>query len=155
LTTGHNKKIHFFITDVTKDPKKEDKNGITQQQYLKAMMDSLDKWKVIKNSTDGVYYIVTKSDKLSNDISLRKELAVKHLEKNYKVFIETMKTRLRENKLPDELHVIPFSLGDIFFNEICLYDDSSAYEIIKILQSKTAKKNKGGLFNWIKKFFNN
>jgi len=151
---GPNKKIHFFITDVTKDPTKTDNKGITQQQHLKMMMDFLDEQKVIKNTTDGVYIIATKSDHLSDDKSQRKDLAIDHLSKNYSAFIKSMKKTLKENKIPDEIYVIPFSLGDIYFNNLCLYDDSSSLEIIEILKNKTNKKNNGGWLNWIKNLFN-
>lgn len=152
---GPNKKIHFFITDVTKDPTKPDQYDITQQQYLQDMMSFLDEQKVIKNTTDGVYFIATKSDTLSLDKSLWKKLAIEHLSRDYKAFINSMKSTLKKNGLPDDIYVIPFSLGDIYFNKLCIYDNSSALEIIDILKNKTNKKNNGGFINWIKKSFNN
>lgn len=152
---GPNKKIHFFIIDISKDPTKPDRDGITQQQYLHAMAKFLDNEKVFRNTTDGVFIVTTKSDVLSEDPSLRKDLAIKHLNNNYKSFSNSLKSILKNNKLPESLNVIPFTLGEVYFNTLCCFDNSSSNEIIELLKKKTSKENGGGIIKWIKEIFNN
>lgn len=152
--SSNNKKIHFFIIDVTRDPRKKDKHGITQKQYLIAMERFLDKSKIFKNTTDGVYIITTKSDKLSEYPEERKEIAIQHLKTEYNAFVEALKRSLKNNKLSNGLDLIPFSLGKVYFNDLCYFDNTNSIEILKIFKEKTSKKRTISLINKLKDIFN-
>ena len=152
---GPNKKFHFFIIDITKDPTKPDNENVTQQQYLRSMTNYLDTNKIFKNTTDGVYIITTKSDVLSENQSERKDLAIRHLNEHYLSFINSLKDLLKKNNLSDALNVIPFSLGEVYFNELCYFDDTKSHEVIELLKLKTSKQVKNSLFNRFKNSFNN
>jgi hypothetical protein len=152
--SSNNKKIHFFIIDVTRDPKKPDKDGITQQQYLRAMESFLNTSKIFKNTTDGVYIITTKSDKLSDNPEDRKAIAIQHLKSEYNAFVEALKRSLKSNKLSNRLDLIPFSLGKVYFNDLCYFDNTNSVEIINILKEKTGKKRTITILNKIIDFLN-
>ena len=141
---GPNKKIHFFIIDITKDPNKPDNYNTTQQQYLRSLTTYLNSNNVLKHRTDGVYIITTKSDVLSKNESERMDLAIHHLTENYQSFIQSLKSLLVDNgllnKISDKLPLIPFSLGDVYFNELCYFDDTMSKEVIDLLKKKTSKK---------------
>jgi hypothetical protein len=151
---GGNKKIHFFIFDITNDPTKPDNENVTQQQFLRSMTNYLDKNNIFKNTTDGVYIITTKSDVLCENSENRKELAISHLNENYKSFINSLKGLLKKNRLSDTLHVIPFSLGEVYFNELCYFDDSKSREVIELLKSKTSKKTEPTIWSKLKSYLN-
>lgn len=154
---GENKKIHFFVIDVTVDPRKPIKGDtLTQQQYLNAMSLFLSNNNILRNSAEGVFIIATKSDKLSSDFSIARTEVSSHLETYYPALIKRLKDAIKDNKIGDgkKVEIIPFSLGQVYFNDLCYFDDTSSKNIIKVLQNKTRKRKKSGLKDKLFNFFN-
>lgn len=152
LQSKDNPKFHFFVIDV--DNNKQDKDGFTQMDYLQNAALFFKSKDIFNKKTAGIYILVTKSDLLSNEKSERTESAVEKLKKNYINLINSLKSIAYQHKLinkqTDMLQVIPFTLGDVYLQDKCLFDPEMSNEVIKILQQNVAKtyvKRKSGWLN--------
>lgn len=153
LSSTSNKKYHFFIIDVTND--KVDKNGLTQMDYLADAATFFNDNDIFGKNTAGINIIVTKSDLLADNQEDRDREAIILLKKNYINFVESLRTIAYKNKLIPKkdtmLDVHPFSIGSVFFKNLCIFDSSSANDIISVLQNNIAKSSEG---NIVKEFLN-
>lgn len=145
---GTNKKVHFFVIDLSKDPMQRDDIGMCQDDYLTAAQQYFSQNEVFKKSTDAIYIVATKSDLFDCSESERTEKATSFLKQNYPSFVEGLKRVCEKNGINDngKLHVIPFSLGEVYFNKICQFNSNSSGKIVEVLQNKTAKLDKKGFF---------
>lgn len=151
--SGPNRKVHFFVIDLSKSTSETDDLGLTQANYLEAAKEYFSKENMFNKTTDAIYIIATKSDLLDTDRTRRSEKAKAHLTKNYPAFVNVLKDVCRNLNINGrELRFIPFSLGDVFFNRICEFDNHSSNEIIEVLQKHTARNRRSNGFT---DFFNN
>ena len=150
---GPNRKIHFFVFDLSKDPRKKDDHGLCQDDYLNAAQTYFKQNNIFKNYTDAIYIIATKSDLLDPRHDKRIEKAATHLKENYPSFVDVLKDACKRYKINDNNHlrVLPFSLGDVYFNYICKFNSLSSSEIITILKNKTGVLQGKSILN---EFFN-
>jgi len=132
--SGTNRKIHFFFIDYDKGNKK-DANDYTQGDYLAAASRFFKNNDVFGKTADAVYIILTKSDLMPCPKTERVEHAKKHLiDNNFSAFINTLKDLCVQYSInAGKLTIEPFSLGEVYFQQICYFDKSSALSIIDIL----------------------
>lgn len=142
---GNNRKIHFFFIDYDNE-NKPDANGYTQSNYLQAASTYFSKPenKVFGRSTDAVYIVLTKSDLMPCSKEDWVVNAKEHLSKqNFSSFINTLKDTCKKNSInAGKLTVEPFSLGKVYFQQICDFDESSAIKILDILIDRIAPNKK-------------
>jgi hypothetical protein len=149
-----NRKIHFFFIDYARE-NISDNTGIKQSDYLAAASTYFDDNKVFAKTADAIYLVLTKSDLLrdENDNFIpqenRADYAEKYLEENnYKAFKNTMKSICEKHSINGGfLTVQPFSLGKVYFKEICDFEGSSASELLQILLNRIPKTRKSILLN--------
>ncbi|MDR2556713.1 MAG: hypothetical protein LBC49_03255, partial [Bacteroidales bacterium] len=150
--SGNNRKIHFFFIDYDKENKR-DANGYTQSDYLEAASTYFSKpeHKVFGKSTDAVYVVLTKSDLMPCSKDERVAKAKEHLNnENFLSFINTLKDNCKKHSInAGKLTVEPFSLGKVYFKQICDFENSAATKIIDILIDRIApgKKSILDVFN--------
>ena len=154
--SSNNRKIHFFFIDYDRE-NRPDGNGLTQSNYLEAASTYFNNNKVFGNSTDAIYVVLTKSDllidengnKVNNENRL--EYAKRHLNsENYISFINTLKTICKKHSInAGKLTVEPFSLGKVYFQDICNFDGSTADNIVQILMDRipVSRKSFFDVFN--------
>lgn len=150
----NNRKIHFFFIDYNRENKPDD-IGLTQSDYLAAASTYFKNNKVFGKSTDAIFVILTKSDLLKDEegnsvhINKRVEYAKKYLKKNnYNAFLNTLKDNCKKYSInAGKLTVTPFSLGKVYFQQICDFDGSSATEIVEILMDRVPVSKKSILDN--------
>jgi hypothetical protein len=148
---GPNRKLHFFIIDISKDPTEFDANGISQYDYLNATGRYLEKKGIFNKTTDAIYIIATKSDLLLYDDFQRGDKVVEFLKNHYAGFVNLLKEICRKYRINDDkLNVLPFSIGQVYFNSICKFNSKSSENIIRILQNDTAIYRKNSILD----FFN-
>ncbi|MBY0244621.1 MAG: hypothetical protein K2Q03_04105 [Sphingobacteriaceae bacterium] len=153
---SNNRKIHFFFIDYNKE-NRPDGNGVTQSDYLAAAATYFENNNVFNKSTDAIYIVLTKSDLMLDqdgnaidDYNQRVNFAKTYLQENYKSFINTIKNSCKKYSINGgKLEVEPFSLGKVYFKEICDFDGTSAKKIVKILLERIAgsKKSILDIFN--------
>lgn len=142
---NNNRKIHFFFVDYNRE-NKPDGNGLTQSDYLSGTSTYFKNNKIFGKSTDAIFVVLTKCDLLrdesGNCVSYEKrvEYAKKYLNEennNYKSFINTLKDICKKESInAGVLTVQPFSLGKVYFQQICDFDGRSASEIVEILMDR-------------------
>lgn len=142
---GGNRKIHFFFIDFEKE-NDIDADGYSQGNYLAAASAFFKNNDIFSKSTDAIYLVITKSDLMPNARTYleRVEYAKKHLQdKNFSSFVNTLKYRCNQHSInAGKLTVEPFSLGKVYFQQICDFDNTSATKIIDILIERIAPNKK-------------
>ena len=151
-----NRKIHFFFVDYTKDDKPDD-DGITQSSYLSAASTYFENNSVFNKTTDAIYIVLTKSDLMLdqngnpiNDYNQRVDCAKTFLQNNYLAFINSIKTSCKKYSINGgKVEVEPFSLGKVYFKQICDFDGTAAEKLVEILMERIAgtKKSILDIFN--------
>jgi hypothetical protein len=154
---SNNRKIHFFFIDYDRE-NRPDSSGLKQSDYLAAASTYFKNNAVFGKTTDAIYVVLTKSDLLLDENGRpltryddRVDYAIKYLnDQNYKAFINTLKDNCRKYSInAGKLTVEPFSLGEVYFKQICNFDGSSAANILEILMERIAgaKKSILDIFN--------
>lgn len=152
---SNNRKIHFFFIDYDKK-NRPDEDSLTQSDYLSATSTYFQNNKVFGNTTDAIFIVLTKSDLILDEdgnSALENKVvdyAIKHINDNYFAFKETLKNSCKKYGINGGiLTVEPFSLGRVYFKEICDFDSSAASNIVEILMKRipTAKNSLLDIFN--------
>jgi len=142
---SNNRKIHFFFIDYDKENKK-DAAGYTQSNYLEAASTYFSNHtnQIFGKYTDAVYIILTKSDLMPCSENERIAKAKEHLNHNrFSSFINTLKDHCKKHSInAGKLTVEPFSLGKVYLQQICDFDNSTATKIIEILMDRIAPSRK-------------
>lgn len=152
-----NRKLHFFFVDYDRE-NKPDAQGLTQSDYLNAAATYFMNNKVFDKTTDAIYVVVTKSDlfidKDGNAIigdDEKIKYAINYLrQKNYSSFINSLKENCERYSINGGiLKVLPFSLGKVYFKQICNFDGIEASHIVDILieRIKCSRKSILDVFN--------
>jgi hypothetical protein len=140
---GNNRKLHFFFVDYEKE-NKIDVDGYTQADYLQAAATYFQNNDVFSSSTDAIYIVITKSDLMScqqSDIvgNLKDYLQ----DSNFTAFINSLKARCKEHSInAGKMLATHFSLGNVYFTQICSFNSETSKNIIDILIRRIAPKKK-------------
>lgn len=152
--TSSNRKIHFFFIDYGKGNKQDDR-GYVQSDYLDAAslyFNNISN-KIFGKSTDAVYIVLTKSDLMNCQMDERAANAKEYLtndENGYKSFVNTLKDNCKKHSINSgKLTFEPFSLGNVYFQQICDFDSTTSHKIINILMDRVqpTKKSILDIFN--------
>lgn len=145
LQSNENPKLHFFVIDVNNDT--VDDMGLCQDNYLQAATAYFKANKILNSRTAGIYILVTKSDKLSDDLDERKKKVIQKLKCEgtcYFSFCNALRDIAYRCKLipkkDSPLPVVPFSIGNVYFKEKCKFDKEASVQVMRILQDNTAKR---------------
>ena len=139
-----NRKLHFFFVDYDRE-NKPDAQGLTQSDYLNAAATYFMNNKVFDKTTDAIYVVVTKSDLFIDEDgnaiigdNEKIKYAINYLlQKNYSSFINSLKENCDRYSINGGiLKVLPFSLGKVYFKQICNFDGSEASHIVDILMER-------------------
>lgn len=142
---GDNRKIHFFFVDFNKGNKK-DIDGNTQSQYLNgaATFFNNPEYNIFGKSTDAVYLVVTKSDLMLNEKKSNKAQIYEYLNSDdYVGLVNSLRNKCETHHINGERILgTPFSLGTVYFEEICLFNPETAVNIIDILKRRIPTNEK-------------
>lgn len=151
-----NRKLHFFFIDAGRDNRR-DQRGLTQGDYLQATATYFKGHQLFDKTTDAIYVVLTKSDLLVDEngnhvpVEKRVEYAKKYLkDQRYGAFITVLKNICGEYSINGgKLTVEPFSLGKVYFQQICNFEGSSASRLVDILLERVpgTKKSILDFFN--------
>lgn len=146
---SNNRKVHFFFIDYDRENKPDD-NGMKQSDYLAAASSYFKNNAVFGKTTDAIYVVLTKGDLIRDDsgnpipVEKRIEYAKNHLSgHNYLAFINTLKDNCKKYSINGgKLTVEPFSLGKVYFRDICDFEGTAAGKIVEILMERIAGSRK-------------
>ena len=137
-----NRKLHFFFIDAGRDNRR-DQRGLTQGDYLQATATYFQGHQLFDKTTDAIYVVLTKSDLLvdesgnhvSDNYEDRVSYAIRYLrDQRYGAFITALKSICANYGINGgRLTVEPFSLGKVYFQQICNFDGTSASRLVDIL----------------------
>ena len=146
-----NPKYHFFVIDVHN--KDVDADGLRQTDYLAAAAQYFDANNILNSSTAGISIIATKSDLLGATTAERQQNAKEFLNAEYKSFVNTIKSIAYKNKLinksTDPIPLIPFTLGNVYLQNKCLFNQETSKDVIRFLQQNVAKTSVKRKFGWL------
>lgn len=131
---GKNRKTHFFFIDY--DMKnKQDNFGYTQADYLAAASTFFKNNEIFGKTADAIYVVLTKSDLMPVAKDERIKHSKEHLNNhNFSAFINTLRDNCKKYSINGgKLIFEPFTLGEVYFQEICEFDNESANKIIDLL----------------------
>jgi len=127
---GKNRKIHFFFIDYGKENIR-DSNGLTQSDHSNAACTFFRDNNIFGKTTDAIYVVVSKSDLMPCEKDKRVEYAKEYLYNNHAVFINVLKDKCQRYGInAGKLSVIPFSIGNVYFQWICDFDNESSKVLI-------------------------
>lgn len=138
---GNNRKIHFFFIDY--DRKNTiDTKGYKQADYLNAAATFFNnkQYDLFKKTTDAIYIVITKSDLIDCPKSERVNQIKQYLkESNFTAFVNSLRTKCRDNSINGKrILATPFALGEVYFKQVCTFDDETSCNIIDILMRRIA-----------------
>lgn len=153
---SNNRKVHFFFIDFDRENKRDD-NGMKQSDYLAAASTYFQNNTVFGKTTDAIYVVLTKSDLMLDDSGnpIPKDKSIEYAKKhlsghNYLAFVNTLKDNCQKYSINGgKLTVELFSLGKVYFKDICDFDGTAAAKIVEILMERIAgtKKSILDVFN--------
>lgn len=126
-----NRKIHFFVIEYGGEMRTF--KGVNQDAYLNYGMEYIRENNIFKEKTDRVYILVTKADRINAAGDDEKEVdGVKdYLWNNYRTFYYDLKAICEKYEINNgELGFIPFSIGEVCFQNYCLTNLGKAESLV-------------------------
>lgn len=132
--SGNNRKIHFFFVDYEKE-NNIDVDGYTQADYLQAAATYFQNNDIFSDTTDAIYIVITKSDLMPCEQNERVDNLKQYLlDANFIAFINSLKARCKEHSInAGKMLATHFSLGNVYFQQICSFKSPTSENIIDIL----------------------
>lgn len=134
LRDSQNDKYHFFIIDSDSQLNARPE----QQTYLHNAISYFKEKGIFdkKHNTLGISLIVSKIDLYSPNKDEWVDAATMAATKKYPELVTELRSIIGPTGLKltnGDLNVIPFSIGEIFFKQLCMYDSTQAEYLIQLL----------------------
>lgn len=146
-----NQKMHFFVVEYGADDRLYE--GLPQRTYLEAAVEYIKHRDIFQKDTDAIFILVSKVDKAPGGMS-RSEAAVQYLNDNYLGFVNGLKALCRRYEINGgDLEVLPFSLGEVCFQNYCRFQGAAAEQVVRKIVERSwgIKENKLSKFKSILK----
>ena len=139
-------KFHVFVIEYGAEDKKH--KGFNQDTYMEYGLQYLDQTHVLRDATEGVYILITKTDQARRNLQEGEDLnqhLARYMKKYYPNFFGLLDRFCREyelcgGKVPDP---IPFDIGEVCFNNYCRISTSRANDVVKIMLARSKGFRKG------------
>lgn len=137
LENNNNRKMHFFFIDYGAGSS-VDNSLFTQSDYLNAPATFINKseYEFFNKNTDAIYIVLTKSDLLLNEVhdDLINKTVSNYINKEFSSLVTSLKEICKKHNINDgKLLATHFSLGEVYFNDLCKKNSYTAKNIIDIL----------------------
>lgn len=131
---SQNPKIHFFVIEYGSENKRY--KGLSQNELLLSCLNYLDDKSILKDNTIGAYLIITKADKAGDDN------IGNYIDTHYSGFFNGLVQRMTKwgintRKGKSQVKRFPFSIGDVCFQNWCLYDPEWTSYIIDEIKERS------------------
>ena len=146
-----NRKIHFFVLEYGGEQRKYE--GLSQTEYLDAALRYIERTGIFKEDTDAIYLMFTKVDK-ANALGDQLVQALKdYTDTNYRGFFQGLEKICKDCEINGgKVERIPFTLGQVCFQDYCLFNGASASNVVKKLLMRS-KGFKNGKIQKVQKWF--
>ncbi|MBO5271370.1 MAG: hypothetical protein J6B30_00915 [Muribaculaceae bacterium] len=135
LNDTRNPKIHYFIVPFGEVNNMWPDDHLKMADYLNATMQYLTEQQIIRKGTNGVYILVSKSDKMPCAPHERKEMATRYITETLPAFYNNLRVICDKAGVAD-FDIIPFTLGDVFAQNLCRFDRNNTDEMLNTLIAK-------------------
>lgn len=137
-----NRKIHFFVLEYGAEDRKYE--GLTQNEYLEGALRYIERTGIFKNDTDAIYLMLTKVDKAKAAKGQLPSILKEYIAETYGNFYNGL-VRICKNYEINEgiVEVVPFSLGQVCFQDYCLFDEKPAANVVRKLLERSKGFNTG------------
>lgn len=144
-----NRKIHFFVIDYGAESRLYE--GLSQDVYLSQALQYIQRMGIFNKDTDAIYVMITKVDKARGEGNLQTVLR-KYIEENYKGFYNGIKSICERYSInAGNAEIIPFTLGQVCFQDYCLFNDKPAAEVVRVLLGRSKGFGMGRINSFISK----
>lgn len=141
-------KFHVFVIEYGAEDKKH--KGFNQDTYMEYGLQYLDQTHVLRDATEGVYVLITKTDQARRNLREGEDLNIhlaRYMKTYYPNFLGLLDKYCRDyelcgGKAPDP---IPFDIGEVCFNNYCKVSTSRANDMVKIMLARSKGFRKGWL----------
>lgn len=136
-----NRKIHFFVLEYGADDRKYE--GLTQNVYLEGALRYIERTGIFKDDTDAIYLMITKVDKANAGKGQLASILKEYISKTYGGFYNGLVKICRDCEINNgNVEIVPFSLGQVCFQDYCLFDEKPASNVVrKLLERSKGFKN--------------
>ena len=150
--SGENRKIHFFVLEYNGHTKKY--KGLSQDTMLTGAMTFIKDTGIFRTETDAVYLLVTKSDLTETSSEEERNSVLKdYICSHYRQFYNGLRSLCEENEINDgKVDIVPFSLGEVCFQNLCLFDNSTARIVVELIMNRAKGYKSGKMANFLNKF---
>lgn len=135
-----NRKMHFFVIEYGAE--KREYNGFKQSDCLAHALNYIKAKQIFEKDTDGIFILLTKADLIqAKGAELAKKMKT-YIKDNYGNFYNLLKTICNDHGINNgQVEVIPFSVGDVWFQKYCKYNSKYAEYIVNEIFLKRCKPN--------------
>ena len=131
-----NRKLHFFVIEYGAEDRQYE--GLPQQDYLQAAVQYIQRTGIFKKDTDGLYLLISKVDKAKAHGKELSEKLKDYIHENYQGFYNGLKKICRDNEINGgEVEIIPFTLGEVCFQNYCKFKDQAAAKVVNKIIERT------------------
>lgn len=136
-----NRKIHFFVLEYGADDRKYE--GLTQNVYLDGALRYIERTGIFKDDTDAIYLMITKVDKAKAGRGQLESILREYISETYGGFYNGLVRICKECEINNgNVEIVPFSLGQVCFQDYCLFDEKPAGNVVrKLLERSKGFKN--------------
>lgn len=147
-----NRKIHFFVIEYGAENRLY--KGHTQDVYLQSCMRYIEENKIFDRLTDRVYIMVSKSDKFDISQRTEEEVLCQYIKDNYMGLYSNLSRICEKYEINDgEPGLIPFTLGDVCFQDYCRFHPGKAESVVYDCFLDTVYGKDMGVWGKIKSVF--
>lgn len=148
---SENRKIHFFVIEYGAENRQYD--GFPQNTYLNGALQYIDQTGILNKDTDGLYILLSKSDKAMEDGVENVGDIRNYISKGYANFYNGLVKLSQQYEINGgHVDIVPFTLGKVCFKDFCLFDGTDSEEVVKILLERSYALDSGRIGTF-KKWF--
>lgn len=148
---SENRKIHFFVIEYGAENRQYD--GFPQNTYLNGALQYIDQTGILNKDTDGLYILLSKSDKAIEDGIEDFDDIRNYISKGYANFYNGLVKLSKQYEINGgHVDIVPFTLGKVCFKDFCLFDGTDSEEVVKILLERSYALDSGKIGTF-KKWF--
>jgi len=146
-----NRKIHYFVLEYGADDRKYE--GLSQKVYLDGALRYIERTGIFKKETDAIFLMITKVDKANAHGAELSAILKDYIQTQYLGFYNGLKKICKDCEINNgTVDIVPFSLGEVCFQDYCLFNEAAASSVIAKLLDRT-KGFKNGKIDRIKRGF--
>ena len=133
---SNNRKIHFFVIEYGAENRLYD--GFPQNVYLNGALQYIDGTGILDKDTDGIYVLLSKSDKAERDGLNSLDDIKEYIGKGYANFYNGLVNLCQKYEINGgHVDIIPFTLGEVCFKDFCLFDDYDSSEVVNLILERS------------------